>query len=151
MANWDARFLDMARLVSSWSKDPSTQAGAVITDGNRMVSVGFNGFPRGISDDERLAIREVKYEMVVHAEVNAVLFARRSLVGLTLYTWPIPSCSRCAAVVIQSGISKVVYPHPNERAIDLWKRMNCDLTIALFSEAHVRTVGVDTSTGVIYG
>ena len=69
---WDLRFLDMSQLISSWSKDPSTQVGAVIVDSNnRVVSVGYNGFPQGISDDYRLDNRETKYKMILPAECNA--------------------------------------------------------------------------------
>ena len=107
---WDNRFLDLAEMVAGWSLDPSTQVGAVIVDpDNRIVSVGFNGFPRGISDDrERYLDRELKLKMVVHAENNAILFSQRNLDGCTLYTHPFMPCSRCAGMIIQSGISRVV-------------------------------------------
>lgn len=108
---WDFRFLRLAREVSSWSKDPSTQVGAVIIDdNNRVVSIGYNGFPRSIEDDERLNNREEKYKIIVHAEMNALLFANRSLEKCTLYTYPFMPCPRCASMLIQSGISRVVSP-----------------------------------------
>lgn len=109
---WDKRFLALARFVAQWSKDPSTKVGAVIVDSNkRIVSLGFNGFPQGVVDtEERLNTRETKYEITVHAEINAILFSSRDLTGCTLYTWPFPPCSRCAAQVIQSGIKRVVAP-----------------------------------------
>ena len=75
---WDHRFLALAEHISNWSKDPSTQVGAVITHtrSKRVVSMGFNGFPAGVEDTrERLDDRETKYEMVVHAEQNALMFA----------------------------------------------------------------------------
>ena len=107
--NWDNRFLDMAKLVSTWSKDPSTKVGAVIVDpSNRLVSVGYNGFPKHIIDNERLLDREKKYDIIVHAEVNAILFANKKVNGCTLYTWPFQPCPRCAGLIIQSGISRVV-------------------------------------------
>ena len=76
---WDRRYLGLAREVSCWSKDPSTKIGAVIADNQgRVVALGYNGFARNIEDaDEKLNLRELKYEMVVHAEVNAVLIAGR--------------------------------------------------------------------------
>lgn len=112
MANWNKRFLDMAELVASWSKDPSTKCGAVIVRPNKTVaSVGFNGFPRGMNDDFDLyEDRERKYSRIVHAEINAILFAKESLDFCTLYTYPLGTCDRCAAQVIQSGISEVVAP-----------------------------------------
>lgn len=109
--NWDIRFLELAELVASWSKDPSTKVGAVIVDeNNRVVSLGFNGFPRGISDCPTLySERSSKYERVLHAEQNALAFSpRRDLQGCTLYTWPLPPCNRCALEIIQAGISRVV-------------------------------------------
>ena len=103
---WDMRFLDMAKLISSWSKDPSTQVGSVIVDSNnRVVSVGYNGFPQGISDDSRLDNRETKYKMILHAERNALLFAQRPLEGCTIYTYPFMPCPSCASMIIQSGLS----------------------------------------------
>lgn len=96
--------------MSAWSKDPSTQCGAVIVDPKgRIVATGYNGFARGVEDrHDRLHDREEKYRLVVHAEINAILTAGRDLAGCTLYTHPFPTCERCAAQVIQSGISRVV-------------------------------------------
>ncbi|NCC22834.1 MAG: dCMP deaminase family protein [Alphaproteobacteria bacterium] len=107
---WDKRFLDLARLVASWSKDPSTRVGAVIADQkNRIVSLGFNGFARGVEDlPERLGDREVKYKIVLHAEENALLFANRDVEGCTIYTWPLMPCASCMSRIIQKGIRRVV-------------------------------------------
>lgn len=109
---WDNRFLRLAEHISGWSKDPSTQTGAVIVDTKRrIISTGYNGFPQGVEDrDEWLADRETKYALMVHCEMNAILFARQHLGGCTLYTWPFLSCRRCATVVIQSGITRCVAP-----------------------------------------
>lgn len=109
---WDFRFLDMAKLVASWSKDPSTKTGAVIVAPDRRVlSVGFNGLPRGVMDhDAILNDREWKYKLIVHCERNAMLFCRESLVGTTLYTYPFLSCSACAGMMIQAGIIRHVAP-----------------------------------------
>ena len=107
--NWDNRFLDMAKLVSTWSKDPSTKVGAVIVDpSNRLISVGYNGFPKGVTDNERLLDRDKKYDIIVHAEVNAILFSNKTLDGCTMYTSPFQPCPRCAGLIIQSGIRRVV-------------------------------------------
>ena len=111
---WDERFLNLAEHVAQWSKDPSTKVGAVIVRIDRtIVSVGYNGFPRGIEDSEnRLRNRELKYFLVVHAEVNAVINAHEHLDGCTLYEWPptnyAPTCNECAKLIIQSGIHRVV-------------------------------------------
>lgn len=137
MSNWDERYLSLAHDVGEWSKDPSTQVGAVIVrPDNRVVSIGFNGFPTGIADDSRLYDRELKYEIVVHAEINALVSARQDVSGCTLYTWPFLCCSRCASVMIQAGIKKVVtHIYTKER----WKD-NLSLSRSLFSEARVEVV-----------
>lgn len=107
---WDMRFLALADHIATWSKDPSTRCGAVVIDpSNRIVSVGYNGFARGVEDTPvRLADREVKYRLTIHAERNALLFAHRNLAGCGLYASPLPTCADCAAMIIQSGIRRVV-------------------------------------------
>jgi len=113
---WDHRFLALAEHISNWSKDPSTQVGAVITHtrSKRVVSMGFNGFPAGVEDTrERLDDRETKYEMVVHAEQNALMFAGDRAEGCTLYVHPLPPCARCAVMIIQAGIKRVVCDQPD--------------------------------------
>lgn len=118
---WDLRFLDMAKLVSTWSKDPSTQTGAVITNGKRVVSVGFNGFPQNMVDlPENYSNREQKYSRIVHCEMNALLFAKESTAGCTLYTWPLMSCDRCFVHMAQAGINRFVAPLPSEDAKTRW-------------------------------
>ena len=135
MNKWDKRFLNLAKEVSTWSKDPSTKVGAVIADANHhIVSLGFNGFPQGIKDDERVNDRNLKYEMTVHAEANAILFAREIPVGSTMYIFPLPCCSRCASLIAQCGtISRIVAPEVTE---DRWKE-NCTLGQNLLKEAGV--------------
>lgn len=88
LRKWDARHLEMAHHVSAWSKDPSTKVGARITDSrNRVISEGFNGPPRGVQDDPTVD-RETKLRRTIHAERNAILFARQALTGTTLYVTP---------------------------------------------------------------
>ena len=79
-----------------------------------MVSLGFNGFPAGVEDTrERLDDRGTKYEMVVHAEQNALMFAGDRAEGCTLYVHPLPPCARCAVMIIQAGIKRVVCDQPD--------------------------------------
>lgn len=133
-SHWDKRFLDMARLVASWSKDPSTRVGAVIVDPlNRVVSTGFNGFPRGIEDV--YTIREAKLLRTLHAEVNAILFAGRDITGCRIYTTHIP-CARCAVQIIQSGITTVLSAAPDLAFADRWKTEIAE-SVALMREAGV--------------
>ncbi len=109
-SRWDKRFLDLAEHISTWSRDPNRKVGSVIVRPDKTVaSMGFNGFPRNVDDDEtRYNDRETKNQMVVHAEMNAILHAREPLHGYTLYVWPFHPCARCAAAIIQSGIKHVV-------------------------------------------
>lgn len=135
---WDLRFLDLAKFVSSWSKDPSTQVGAVIVDPyKRIVSLGYNGFPMGISDDDnRLSDRDTKYKMIVHGEMNAILFANTSLKECSLYTFPFMPCPRCASMIIQTGIKRVVsYKNISDRWEDEFK-----VSRNLFIESNIEYV-----------
>jgi dCMP deaminase len=111
---WDLRYLQLAKHVSRWSKDPSTKVGAVVVNWEQHLEfVGYNGFPRGIADtDERLNDRETKYRLVVHAEVNAIVKAGAAARGATLYVYPgflnPPICNECAKIAIQAGIKEIV-------------------------------------------
>jgi dCMP deaminase len=145
---WDCRFLGLARHVSDWSKDPSTQVGAVIAaPDNSIVSVGYNGFARGVSDAPELyADRDLKYRKVVHAEINAILFARgRDLSGCTLYTVPFMPCAPCSGIVIQAGISRVVAPTTPADKVERWKS-DMQIAIEQFREAGVELVIIDEDT-----
>ena len=140
---WHSRFMDVALLVSSWSKDPSTKVGCVIVSPEKAIlSMGYNGFPRGVNDNipARQNVREIKYEFVVHAEENAILNAGRRgtrLDGGILYV-TMPPCTRCAGSIIQSGIKEVVYLSPNEqKRIPGW-RDNLKYSFEMFNEAGVK-------------
>lgn len=113
--------LDLVALVASWSKDPSTQVGAAIVDAkNRVVSIGFNGFPRAVRDsDEALIDRDEKLRRTIHAEENALLFAARSVEGCTIYVTH-PPCARCAAKLIQAGVVRVVSNIPSAGFSERW-------------------------------
>ena len=112
--SWDEYFMGLAHLSALRSKDPNTQVGAAIVDENmRVVSVGYNGFPKGCSDDtfpwEREGgMMDTKYAYVVHAELNAILNSPRPVSGCTLYVSLFP-CNECAKAIIQSGIRRIVY------------------------------------------
>jgi len=136
---WDHRFIELANHIAQWSKDPSTKVGCVIVGEDREIrSTGFNGFPRGINDDEeRLNNRDLKYPLICHAEENAIMHAARigvSLKGSSAYvTWP--PCSRCARSLIQAGISEVIY----YGEIEIPERWSEDFKISseMFNESGV--------------
>ncbi len=112
--SWDEYFMGLAHLSALRSKDPNTQVGCCIVDNdNKVVSIGYNGMPRGCKDEdmpwERVGdFKKTKYAYVVHAELNAILNSPRSLKGCTLYVSLFP-CNECAKAIIQAGIKKVIY------------------------------------------
>ena len=138
--SWDEYFMGLAHLSALRSKDPNIQVGAAIVDENkRVVSVGYNGFPKGCSDDEFPWEREggmldTKYVYVVHAELNAILNSPRPVAGCTLYVSLFP-CNECAKAIIQSGIRRVVYESD--------KYADTDATRA--SKAMLEAAGVELS------
>jgi dCMP deaminase len=110
--DWHARWLDRARHISTWSKDPSTKVGCVLVRAGHAIAEGYNGFPHGVADDARLNDRALKYELTVHAEANAVAHAARHghpTVGATAYSTLFP-CPPCASLLIQAGVVALITP-----------------------------------------
>lgn len=111
---WDAYFMGLALLSSQRSKDPGTQVGAcIVSEENRILSMGYNGLPNGCSDDDfpwnsEGDFLDKKNSYICHAELNAILNAVGNVKGATLYVTFSP-CNECAKAVIQSGIKRVVY------------------------------------------
>lgn len=139
---WDRRFLELARHVAGWSKDPSTKCGCALVNSDRTIaSLGYNGLARGVIDTpDRLGLRDLKLSMTLHAEDNAILSASQQLTGCTAYIWPMPPCSNCAARLIQAGIARVVAPAPGER----WAQ-SCRLGRDMLWEAGVDVEWTTTS------
>jgi len=115
--SWDEFFMGVANLAAKRSKDPSTQVGACIVDqNNRILAIGYNGTPNGYDDNDFPWSREgdpleAKYLYVCHAEANAICNysgSKRDLKGSRIYTDLFP-CNECAKLIIQSGISEVIY------------------------------------------
>lgn len=133
---WHIRFLKLAQFISGWSKDPSSKIGAVIVDKtNRIISTGYNGFAIGVQDTpDRLENREIKYPIILHAEENAILFAKQNLESCSLYVSGLPPCAHCASIIIQTGIKNVYafdMPIPER-----WQK-SFELTKQMFEEAGV--------------
>lgn len=130
--SWDEYFMSVAKLAGMRSKDPNSQVGAcIVSSDNKILSMGYNGFPIGCSDDEFPWAREgeeleKKYLYVVHSELNAILNYRGgSLEGAKLYVTLFP-CNECAKAIIQSGIRTVVYDndkYSDQPAVIASKRM----------------------------
>ncbi|UCV26697.1 deoxycytidylate deaminase [Ferribacterium limneticum] len=134
MSKWDQRFLELAQVVATWSKDPSTKVGAVIADSNnRVISLGFNGSPQGV--DDTYLEREVKLLRTIHAEANALHFAHRDVTGCHLFVTH-PPCCHCAGHLIQRGIASVTFPAPTRDFLDRWLT-SYDAAMTMFSEAGV--------------
>lgn len=139
MTDWNQRFMDLAKHVASWSKDPSTQVGAVIVnDKKQVISMGYNGFPRGVRDcQERYRDKATKLSFVAHAERNALDNAFNDVEGATLYSTLYP-CSDCAKGIIQRGIKTVVTSKEwYDRQAQLF---NFETSKIMFEEADVEVV-----------
>ena len=139
--DWDRRFLTMAELVASWSKDKSTKVGAVAVRSRRVLATGYNGLPTGVVDSNfRLEDRETKLLFTQHAEANCISFAARtgvSLLGSTIYIWPMPPCAHCASSIIQAGINRVVV---YDVTIPMRWQQSFDAASDMFSEAGVSLI-----------
>jgi len=152
MNKWTKRYLNLAREISTWSKDPSTQIGAIIIGNHgQIISQGYNGFPRGIIDsNKRLNDRETKYKYMVHGEMNAIYNAGLngvSLLDTTLYVYGLPVCSECAKAVRQVGINKVIMQHPG----DIPEKWNTSyqLSYQIFKEGGIDAMRFDLNDNMI--
>ena len=126
--------MELADHIATWSYDPSTKVGCVIVDDrNRILSVGYNGFPRGVADKaERYEDRATKHLFVAHAERNALDNSPMSVEGCTMYV-PLMPCNECAKSIIQRGVKKVVAYIPDRDGTGF----NWDITKTMFQEAGV--------------
>ena len=138
---WQARFIKLAEEIASWSKDVSSQVGSVIVRPDRTIcSVGFNGFPRGVEDSQSaIANRDTKLLRTIHAELNAILSAKESLAGYSIFVWPFQPCAQCAAAIIQSGITEVYCPYSDHLAHERWSE-SFKTALQMFDEAEVRLI-----------
>jgi len=141
LTKWDKRFLALAKHVAEWSKDPSTKVGSVIVrPDKRVVSLGYNGFPTGVEDDDRLNDRETKLMMISHAERNALDNCDVPVRGYTLYTTLYP-CSDCTKSIIQKGITRLVCMHEHRIKYFTYDDF-LKYSYKMLSEANVETIVV---------
>jgi len=148
VTSWDKKYIRLAREISTWSKDPSTQIGAVaVGEKGQLLAQGYNGFPRGIEDSaDRLNNRKEKYKYVVHAEMNCIYNATYngvSLNGSTMYIYGLPVCSECAKGLIQVGIKRVVSTAITDATPENWVE-STKLTKQIFEEANVKYDFINT-------
>ncbi len=149
--SWDDYFMGLAHLSAMRSKDPSTQVGAVIVNPEKkVVGIGYNGFPTGLSDDDfpwqpSEKLDESKYGYVVHAELNAILNATQKLHDCTIYVSLFP-CNECAKAIIQSGIKRLVYEddkYADTEAVRASKKMLHAANVAMVQLDHRLKVEVN--------
>ncbi len=138
-SKWDKRFMQMAKFVSTWSKDPSTQVGSIAVRNRTVIAQGYNGFPRGIDDTTtRLDNRTEKYKFMVHAEMNVIYNAAENGVSLkdsTVYVYGLPVCSECAKGLIQAGIKRIVTPY--QTVPENWQ-VSTTASQSMFGEVGIR-------------
>ncbi len=139
-SGWDDYFFKMAELVASKSKDRSTKVGCVLVGpDNEVLATGFNGYPRGVTDDiDGAHDRATRLMFTCHAEANAVVSAARTgtaTKGSRAYVthWP---CADCSKLLIQAGVSEVVAPVPDTALYERWKE-SFDAGLKMFAEAKV--------------
>lgn len=147
MTKWDKRFLKLAKEIATWSKDPSTQVGAIAVRDKRIIATGYNGFPKGIEDKQRtLEDRPAKLRLMVHGEMNMIFNAVEHGVSLkdsTVYVWGLPVCEDCFKGLIQVGISRVVMPSIEEHGAK-WK-LGCE-----FGKCKMEDVGIQVDQYNMY-
>jgi len=138
---WDIRFMLMAQGISKWSQDPSTQVGSVIASGDhRILSLGYNGFPRGVEDHiERYQNKVLKHKLVCHAERNALDNAMFDVTGATLFS-TLFTCNECAKSIIQRGIRRVVAPTPD---LKIDNPFNWNEALLMYKESDVKVTLLD--------
>ena len=137
---WDRRFLQLADQIATWSKDPSRGVGAVVvTPARQIVATGFNGLPRGFADLPERLQRPVKYDLIVHAELNAIIQCGRngtSAIGCTVYTSFAP-CVHCSLAMVQAGVGRVVTWEPDLEGGDAHWRESLEKSRLVLGEVGI--------------
>ena len=144
MKKWADRYMKLAQVISTWSKDPSTKVGAIVVGHNgEILSQGYNGFPRKIKDtNNRLNNRSEKYKYIIHAEMNAIFNASLNGVSLqnsSIYIYGLPICHECAKGIIQVGIKKVII---HKQIKDNWQE-SCKIAQEMLTEAGVTIIEIN--------
>lgn len=145
---WDRFYMGLAKYYASASKDPSTKVGAVLVNDNTVYGMGYNGFPPNVQDSpERYLDRELKYKLIVHAEVNAIVKAAEKAKGSTLYVYPSfalpPICNECCKVAITAGVREIVgfFPDEESEVVKRWKE-SMEITKLLCTETGLKYRGI---------
>ena len=147
LSKWGNHYINLAKEISTWSKDPSSKIGAIaVGEKGQILAQGYNGFPRGILDSaDRYNDRPTKYRLVVHAEMNVIYNATYngvSLDGARLFVYGLPVCSECAKGIIQVGIKSVTI-YTDGAVPDIWTQ-SYELTNDMFKEAGVSCLWIQS-------
>jgi len=136
---WDTRFINLAKEISLWSKDPTRKIGAIIVNTDKhIVGTGYNGFPVGIKDTQkRLNDKEFKRAISLHAEESAILNAKCNVENCKIYIYGLCCCTHCAALIIQSGIKEVYYKLSERGESEHWLA-NTKLARKMLKEAKIK-------------
>jgi dCMP deaminase len=134
---WDKRFIKLAKLVSTWSKDKAKVGAVVVVEGDGAIALGFNGFPVGIKDDNRLRDKKRKNKMIIHAEENALRIAGNRAREATLYVFGRAICGGCARMIIQARVSRIVSMDPECERSETWRGSGKDAK-KMFEEAGIQ-------------
>lgn len=142
MDKWDDRIFDIAQSVATWSKDPSTKVACVaVDDSHRILSTGYNGFPRNIDDSpSRLTNRETKLIFTSHAEKNCIYnacFHGISLNDSSVYVYGCPICFECAKGLVQVGVKSIKAKYPESYMKTEWYKQSQNISKTIFKEAGV--------------
>jgi len=135
---WDLRFMELADVTASWSKDTRTKVGSVIVKGKNPISMGFNGFPAGVKDLSERFLPPEKYDWTIHSEANSIVQAAKNgqkTEGCVMYVTLFPCCN-CAGLIVNAGIKKVICKNKpdfsNEKYGKSWKT-----ALTIFEEAGI--------------
>ncbi len=141
MSNWNERFMGIAQYVATWSKQGHPIGAVIVRKDRNIISTGYNGFPNKIKDTpKRLKDKALCRELCIHAEQNAILHAKCDLTGCSLYVYGYMCCSKCALLIIQSGITKIYYKDlPGHSVSEYWKK-DFELSKQLLKEAKVKII-----------
>lgn len=146
---WQKRFFNLAKEVSTWSKDPSHKVGAVIVnDSKQVLSLGYNGLPRGVLDlERRLNNRELKLSLIEHAERNAIFNAHTDIRGTSIFIYGLPPCNECSKAIIQSGIKHVYYTSKLDKNSKWYNSFK--ISKMMFTEAGIKLHFMDLENEAI--
>lgn len=138
MNNWNNYFLEIAKIVASKSKDTTKVGAVIVNEKKEIVSTGYNGFPKNFPEKEENWKKPLKYDYVIHAEANAILFAKTDITNCSIYVTLSP-CHECAKLIANSGIKKVYYGEYRHN----------EVTCEIFNALDIEMIGLKKPTNSV--